>query len=392
MRLNGHQIGELTDILVKSFSRSDLTFLVRTKLEIVLDATVSTDDGWRIVAFNLIDNLDREERAVDLISAIREARPNNIVLVAFCDPLLAQANRGAPSLSVEALRKAAAAFNDRFQERNELFKYLNAYKELHDVLHDLQSFHSKVAAAVADRKVDPSRPLPEDVAFFLEDHVKIANESVKDIEFPDKPPAWIAKLATAVDVITGSDVEKMPRQVERLKQLPPDGLGALNDKLFENARRLQPMQLIDSLNDILTALDKGTNPATAKLRGEVEEFRSLCTELNELIGAHNLCQKIDDSLHEAAGLPSVNPGDLSDWDKAKRSLDELALQRKNDIRVQRTNDAARLFEAANQGQAFRTLVERFDDLFMETDKALLKVTNKLPRKAMALHTALELFQ
>ncbi len=392
MKLNGHEIGELTEILRTTFSRSELTILVRVKLEINLAVEVSTDDGWRTVAFNLIDSLNREERALELIRAIREARPKDTTLVAFCDPLLARDQGAAQPGSAEALRKAVASFNVGFQERNELFKYLNAYKELHDVLHELQSFHPKVAAAVAERKVNPSRPLADDVAFFLEDHLKTARESVKDIEFPDKPPAWIAKLATAVEVITGSAVEKMPRQVERLETLPSEGLAALNDKLFENASRLQPRQLIGSLNDILTALGTEGNPATAKLRGEVEEFRSLCAELDELINAHNLCQQIDDSLQEAAGLPTVTPGELSDWDIAKKSLDELALKRKNDKRVQRTNEAAKLFEAADQGQAFHTLIERFDDLFMETDKALLKVTNKLPRKAMALHAALEKFQ
>ena len=392
MKLNGRQIGELTEILRISFSRSDLTFLVRTKLEMVLDETVSTDDGWKIVAFNLINSLNREERTIELIRVIREARPKDTTLIAFCDPLLAQANGAAQPASAVALRKAVAAFNDGFQERNEYFKYLNAYKELHDVLHELQSFHPRIAAAVAERKADPSRPLADDVALFLEEHVKIASESVKDIEFPDKPPAWIARLVTAVEVINGSDVEKMPRQVERLKTLPSEGLGPLNDKLFENASRLQPRQLISSLNDILAALGTDGNPAMANLRGEVEDFRSLCSELGELIKAHNLCQKIDDALHEAAGLPSVTSEELSDWGVAKKSLDELALQRKNDRRVQWTNEAAKLFEAASQGQVFHTLIERFDDLFMETDKALLKVTNKLPRKAMALHNALEKFQ
>ena len=392
MKLNGRQIGELTEILRISFSRSDLTFLVRTKLEMVLDETVSTDDGWKNVAFNLINSLNREQRTIELIRAIREARPKDTTLIAFCDPLLAQADREAQQASAVALRKAVAAFNDGFQERNEYFKYLNAYKELHDVLHDLQSFHPTIAAAVAERKADPSRPLADDVAFFLEDKVKSVSESVKDIEFPDRPPAWIAKLVTAVEVINGSDVKKMPRRVELLKTLPSEGLGPLNDKLFESASHLKPRQLVSSLKDILTALGTDGNPAMANLRGEVEDFRSLCLELGELIKAHNLCQRIDDSLHEAAGLPSVTPEELSDWGVAKKSLEELASQRKNDRRVQRTNEAAKLFEAANQGQAFHTLIDRFDNLFMETDKALLKVTNKLPHKAMALHNALEKIQ
>jgi Effector-associated domain 1 len=388
MKLNGTQIGELTDIIVAAFSRSELTILVRAELDVVLDDAVSTDDGWRTVAFNLIDSLDRQERAIELIRIIREARPQAASLIAFCDPLLAQANNKVQPHSVDGLQKAVVAFNAGFDNRNELFKYLNAYKELHDVLHELQSFNSKVAAAVLDREANPIQPLAEDVAIFLEDHVEMARASVRDIEFPDKPPSWVAKFVAAVEIITGSAVDKMPRQLERLKALPSEGLGPLNEKLFENASRLEPKKLVRSLNEILNALGTDGNPRKARLRSEVEEFRTLCCELDELISAHNLCQKIDDSLHEATGLPSVSPAELSDWDIAKKSLDELAAQRKNDKRVQRTNEAARLFEAANQAQAFRTLIERFDDLFMETDKALLKVTNKLPRKAMSLHTAL----
>ena len=63
---------------------------------------------------------------------------------------------------------------------------------------------------------------------------------MKDIEFPERPPPWIAKLATAVEVINGSDVVNMPRRVERLKTLPSEGLGPLNDNLLEFARRLKP--------------------------------------------------------------------------------------------------------------------------------------------------------
>lgn len=392
MRLSGRQLGDLAEILRISFSRQELAMLVRTRLDIVLADDVSTDDGWRIVAFNLVDALNREERVIELVLAIRETRPRDTALIAFCDPLIAETNGAASNPSIDQLRKVIEAFNRGFQQRNELLKYMNAYKELHDILHDLQSFMPKIEEAVAERRADPSRPLAEDVALFLDDHVHLARESVKDIEFPDKPPAWIARMEAAIAQLNGPDVEKMPRQVERLRTLPSEGLGPLNDKLFENASRLEPRQLIGSLDSILAALGPAGAPATAGLRRELEDFRTRCAELDELIRAHNLCQKIDDALHEAAGLPSVTPEDLSEWGIARKSLDELAAQRKNDRRVQRTTEAAKLFEAANQGQVFRTLIERFDDLFLETDKALLKVTNKLPRQAMALHEALEAFR
>jgi Effector-associated domain 1 len=392
MRLNGSQIGTLTEILVNDFSRSELRMLARVKLDIDLDDEVRTDEAWRQVAFEFIDTLDRRDRTSDLIRAIREARPRDATLIAFCDPQPDQANGVAQPASADALRKAIAAFNDGFQGRNMLFRYLNAYKRLHDVLHDLQSFLPTIADMVAKRTEDPSQPLADDVSIFLEDHIAIAGESVKDIEFPDRPPAWIARLVTAADVINGSEVQKMSRQVERLKTLPAEGLGPLNDKLFENASRLNPIQLIGSLDDILAALATDGRPAMTNLRGQVVEFRSLCSELHDLINAHNLCQTIDDAFHEAAGLSSVTPEELSSWGLAKKSLDELALQRKNDRRVSRTQEAAKLFEAANQGQAFRTLITRFDDLFMETDKALLNLTNKLLLAASTLNYVLEKFR
>ncbi len=392
MRLNGQQVGTLTQILVNAFSRDELTILVRVKLDLVLAAEISTDEAWRKVAFDLIDNLERQERTIELIRAIREERPKNTTLVAFCDPMLAGSNGVAQPGSTDELRKAVAVFDGGFQRRNVLFKYLNAYKALHDVLHELQSFLPKISAAVAERIADPSQPLADDVALFFEDNVKIVRESVPETEFPENPPSWIARFVTAAEVIGGSDVEKLPRHFERLKTLPPEGLGPLNDKMFENASRLDPRQLVAALNSILAAIGTGGNPAMATLRAEVEEFRSLCTELGELKEAHNLCQKIDDALHEAAGLRSVTSKELSDWDIAKESLDELVLQRSRDRRVQRTIEAAKLFEAANQGQEFLTFIERFDDLFMQTDKSLLKLTNKLPRKANDLHAALEQFQ
>jgi len=295
-------------------------------------------------------------------------------------------------VSADALRKAVAAFSDDFQRNYQLFKYLEASKQLHNVLHELKSFLPEITRDFTERKADPSRPVADDVGDFLEDHAKTAVKYVKDIEFPDKPPAWIARLVTAAEVIRGSDVEKMTPHVDRLKKMTLDCLGPLNEKLLGFAKHLQPGELICSLNKILAALGTNGNPATVSLRREVEEFRSLCSELDELIKAHNLCQKIDDAFHEAAGLPSVTPGELLDWSVAKESLDVLASQRKNDKKVQRTQKAAKLFEAANQGHEFQNLIEMFDDLFGNTDLRLLDVIHMLPVKAMALRAALEVFQ
>jgi hypothetical protein len=392
--LDGALFRRLLEFLEDSFSKSDLKILVRTELNMDLEDSVNTAVGLRELAFGLINDLIRTGRLVELIRAIRSARQTKPDLVAFCDSLLLPQNGDVTPGPSNVLRKAVDAFNNGFENRIELFKYINAYKKLHDVLHRLQGFHPTIAAAVEKRKADPGQPLAEDVAFFLDDSVRIADESVQETEFPDKPPDWVHKLATAAEVLKGADLEKMPRQVERLGSLVSRGLAALNRELCDNASRLQPNELVSSLDGILNALGAVRDLAMTKLRGEVEGYRKLCLQLDELIRAHDLCQKIYNALFdEAAGLPAVTtPGELYDWEDAKKSLDELAQQRKDDTRVRRTTEAAKLFEAANQAEGFRTLVSRFNDLFLATDTALLDVTHKLPIKALTLHQALEKIQ
>ena len=350
------------------------------------------------VVFSLVEVALHYGRLPQLVLAVRDERPNREDARALVEAfrrlglVVPAAARPDTVIIPTVVREAVAAFSDDFQRNYQLFKYLEASKQLHNVLHELKSFLPEITRDFTERKADPSRPVADDVGDFLEDHAKTAVKYVKDIEFPDKPPAWIAKLVTAAEVIRGSAVEKMTPHVDRLKKMTLVDLGPLNDNLLGFAKRLHPEELIRCLNKILAALETNGNPATVSLRREVEEFRSLCSELDELIKAHNLCQKIDDAFHEAAGLPSVTPEELLDWSVAKESLDVLASQRKNDKKVQRTQKAAKLFEAANQGHEFQNLIEMFDDLFGNTDSTLLDVIHKLPVKAMALRAALKVFQ
>src|SRR5260370_14730169 len=252
---------QLKDVLIHVFDQSSLEQFAIDRLEfedVRLIDLVNPDKSTDEISSRIIQDADQRRYVEELIRGIERERRNIPEVVALVAAFGLQAKGATKSMTMDGLRKAVAAFNKSFSNRNKLFKYLKAYKELHDVLHELQSFHTPVVAGVAKRMADPSQPLAEDVAFFLKDKDKKASENVKDIEFPDKPPAWIAKRAAVVKVITGPDVEKMPpmpAQVERLKTLPSEGLGPLNDKLFENATLLNPNQRIAPLNDILSAID-----------------------------------------------------------------------------------------------------------------------------------------
>lgn len=397
--LDPQQRNKLERILVDAFKGDDLRRFAINNLAFH-DIQIADEVTFGVLSpstsvYNLVEKILEYGHLAELLLAVGRVRParEDVKALLECFGLVVPAQVGPDTVIIPtAIRKAVATFSDGFQKNCQLFKYLEASKQLHNVLHELKGSHVTIAAAVAERKANPSQPLADEVATFLEDVVKVADKYVKDIEFPENPPPWIAKLATAVEVIKGSNVVNMPRQVERLKTLFLENLGPLNANLLVYAKRLKPEELIRSLDEILAVLGSDGNPATASLRREIEEFRSLCAELDRLIRAHNLCQEIDDAFHEAAGLPSVTPEELLGWRVAKDSLDELALQRKTDRKVQRTLTAAKLFEAANQGQEFQTLSDMFDDLFISTDSALLDVIHKLPVKVMALRAALELFQ
>ncbi len=385
MSLDGKILGELTGLISDAFTQPEFGQLVRIRLNIDLATVVTGSGNWQQIAFDFVTYADRNERVTELLRAIRDARPGRAGLCEFCDRHAGPARPAAPG----ALRAAIEQFNEGFEVRNDLFKYVNAYKLLHDVLHELQALQPAVETAVRKRIEAPDQPLTEDIVLLLKDKLQTAAEAVNDVEFPEKPPRWIAKLNGIVDVFAGPDVRKLERELEKLQALPPEGLSAMNEKLFENASRLRPCQLIQSLNAIVEALGDGPAPAAAALRTKVEEFRNLCVDLDNLIRAHNLCQGIDDALHEFAGLPAFIPTEQAGWEAAKQSLQKLGEQRKNDLRVTLTANAARVFEAAGQGEAFKALLTCFTELFMATDKALLRVTNKMPPTALALHKALE---
>src|SRR5258707_6830669 len=127
MKLTGAQIGEFTSILSDAFSRGELTFLVRTKLNLILSNEVSTNENDRDIAFNLVDDLNRKGRALELIRVVSEDRPADTKIKEFQDRLLAEANGSAQPAPAEGLRKAVHAFQVQFQARLNLFGFLRAH-------------------------------------------------------------------------------------------------------------------------------------------------------------------------------------------------------------------------------------------------------------------------
>jgi hypothetical protein len=115
-------------------------------------------------------------------------------------------------------------------------------------------------------------------------------------------------------------------------------------------------------------------------------------ELAELTRRHDLCQKIGDALQEAVGLPEVTAARLTAWSEIEDWFTELVRGAPTDFRISRTHGAAETFSAiadpAKAKPAFDLFLQRFEDLFVNTDAALLKITNKLHYSAMTLNDLL----
>jgi hypothetical protein len=384
------------DLLRDAFKEEGMKEIVRfhDRLRGVFDALPWGQLAGEGIASTLVELAVEHGILLDLAVKMGEMRPLRTDVVGLAARVRAAGADGGP-VPADDLGKTVAAFLEGFRKKHEITVYIKAYKKLHDVLHELEVYIPQLEAAQAEWKANPTNPLSEDVTDYLKERSERALESRKDIESPQRPPAylaWIATFAAEVQAISGPVVEKLPRHVERLKSLPPQGLSPLNAKLVDSSNALDPRNLIDSLDAILSALGPEGNPRTAKLRSDILAFRVMCSKLDGLIDAHNSCQAIANELQEGKGLPSVTPDDFLGWDTIKLTLAAIPPQPRIATPLQRTSEALQRFETTSTSENFRNLNVRFDALFMTTDKTLLDTTDQLATQATTLRNALDEFR
>src|SRR5262249_14101530 len=141
-----------------------------------------------------------------LVQAIATERPNLPEAAALVARIRVEAGGPAiaPRTDVSAkIRDAVIRFNDRFQRRQKQFGYLNAYKQLHDVLHELQDLQPQIARlAEAARRSPDDLPDPTGVTDLLQDWVAEAQRSAKATEFPTNTSRWTTRFERAATDLT----------------------------------------------------------------------------------------------------------------------------------------------------------------------------------------------
>src|SRR5262249_20292570 len=145
----------LQDVLTQAFNRNELFQLATVRLdfpEAQFADLVNFDNPGKQIAFDLVEAANRRGYVEQLVRAVEVERPGSCFGVTMVEPFglaPAQPGRPAPPSRPGPVRDAVIRFNERFQQRQKLFRYLNAYKQLHDLLHELQDFQEKIRSAPA---------------------------------------------------------------------------------------------------------------------------------------------------------------------------------------------------------------------------------------------------
>jgi hypothetical protein len=383
--------------LLDCFSPDDLRMLVSDRLEVKLQ-WVTPDRSFAVVVFDLVEWTRRNGKFCELLAAAAERVPGQPILAALRDECRSGGGRRPASPAAkEVLRDAVVQFAERFRVRQRNVRLLEAYKSLHDILHELEGYEDTINRAVAAAGGGPPGPDPESVVDQLRDWATAAVDWAEKTRRPDRHRPWVQDLGRSVEVVAGalygtdpqSDV--VNRAVERLANLTAERQSGLNDLLIETLADFQTDELQQPLAGVLDAVRTAGGGAAFEER--LTAFQVAVQAVADRSRDHDLCQKVSDVMIQAARLTVVTADKLTDWADVGGWLNKLAGYRPTDQRAKRTAESVKRFnEAPNPAEAtaaFRRLEERFADLFYFTDKSLLADTQRLVSTADALSAHLD---
>jgi len=403
--------------LLDCFSPDELKVFVADRLDVQLP-WVTPDRNFAVVVFELVEWARRNGKLSLLLTAAAERVPGRPILSELRDESLGTGGRrpGSP-IGRSQVRDAVVRFAERFRQRQRSVRLLEAYKTLHDILHELEGYQDTINRAVSAARGGAPGPDPVSVVDQLRDWAAAAREWAEQTKAPRQHRPWVQELDRSVEVVaetltdtgpppattdpqsaenearsgkTDSRSDVVNRAVERLANLPAERQSGLNDLLIETLADFESNDLQQPLTQVLDAVRATSGSATFEER--LTAFQTAVQLVADRSRDHDLCQKVSDNLIQACRLTVVTRDKLTNWSDVCAWLNQLALYRPADLRAKRTAESANRFNEATPADAttaFRRLEERFVDLFYFTDKALLADTQRLVATADALSAHLD---
>lgn len=376
----------LHTVICDIFDANSLGEVLQLDLGVVLGHVIEPD-AFKNVATDFIGWANREDRLAEFLDKAVANRPRSRELAALRDEHLA-ATAPPGGLSSGQVEQAVGRFAGRFRERRVWLQYLKAYKQLHEILHDLNGYLGQVRKE-ADARRASGTPVSGTTAAALRRWAAEAARWWRRTEQPDAVPLWVTQLAQATDAFLGLDPAPHPRALARLASLPATHLLGLNSELLKCAGRLQADELLADLDTVYRLIGPGAAAPLAAVAAAVDDFRAPCGGLSQAIRHDTLCQNIDTELRAAQGQTAKTPDDILGWDVVRDGLDTLDRERPGDLKTAAAVSAAAAFVAAPAPATFDRLMEAFEVLFKAMDVALLSVTTDLLLAGNQLSDSLE---
>lgn len=356
--------------IVAAFTAADLTKLAQFDMDVVLANVVYTQAPFDTVAFEFVGWCHRLGRLRELLVALAKARDQVVAFAA----LLGEFDTLPPSAPPTAAD--LARFAALFAEQLPRLTFLKAYKELHEILHDLDGQLASFQPE-ADARAAGTAPIPPGTAEYLTGKAAQAEEWAAQVQFPQSAE-WVKLFRGLVGDFLGEDAARSGQAFKRIKNLPSQQLEALNTRLVDCAR------LVTGELDVVHEWRLDGLPKLAEV---VTAFRRECVRVRDLTDAHDACQLIDREFRAADDRPGQRPADLGNWDDIRERFDRLSELRPNDPLTARVADAVRGFEGGTAPpplDPFANLVEKFTNLFEAVDRELLNRIQPLLTTAFAL--------
>ena len=297
-------------------------------------------------------------------------------------------------LSAPDMRAALAGFKESFEVICQQIDRLSSYKELHDLLHDLQfNCYNPITRGAKDF---PNNEL------FLESLVDYETELrqiaynlaevVERAEFLSRERIWVEQVGQAADLLREAsqhtskpELDRATFQVGRVLYVHP---ARINERLKEAARDLPLVSLIKAMQ-VVKQHPVHANLASEKLpqiEQGVTAIEHLHESLSRLIAEHDTWQEIELELHRVEDDLAQHVQELIWlWPDLKARLDPLCNGRPDRWTQDMLSTGERFDQALATQQtpaivaAFRPMRRQAGLCFFQADKKLKELCRSLRR-------------
>jgi hypothetical protein len=355
--LAGTALGELKDLLCTVFDAAGLEMHVRVTLgDGLYNAYAAKTDPLEVVAFRLLEGLQRHGTTALFLQSVVQARPHRpdvgACIVKWCpqsqqpppqtktlvDGVIEGVQEVRRRVGNPAVRGRIDGSRDHLRRMTGEIELLAGYKTLHDVLHKIQLKHYRFLSGVLrDLRSRPDAPdlldgYTAEMRTFATDAraAAVALPAVANIQAQEL--AWVEELDKVVidlRALGPNDDERTAfdpiRRLKRILRLEPFRVNRL---LALTAQNLPLAPLIDTLKDIADAVAR-VDATEDRIQSGLNSLRRLEPRLLGRVTEHRLWQEIENDLWLAEETLSQGSHDSWEefrllWERIKQQIGALS--------------------------------------------------------------------